>query len=164
MNSTHGENRPPRNGKGGKDGNGVIILMAEDDDGHAELVQGNLRDAGVLNEIRRFRDGAETLDFFFGETSGHVEYRVRQSYLLLLDIRMPKVDGVQVLERLKGAPHLRDLPVIMLTTTDDPREVKHCYELGCNSYIAKPVAYPAFNEALHRLGLFIMIIQVPSLT
>lgn len=144
-------------------GNGVVILMAEDDDGHAELVEANLRDAGIMNEIIRFRDGEEALDFFFGNTSGRAAYLPGCAYLLLLDIHMPKVDGVQVLERLKRTPHLRELPVIMLTTTDDPREVKRCYDLGCNSYVAKPVAYPAFNEALRRLGLFIMVIEVPRL-
>ena len=155
MNHTQSESRA------GKESKRIVILMAEDDDGHAELVEANLRTAGVMNEIRRFSDGEETLEFFFGEDSDHPGYEKGQGYLLLLDIRMPKVDGVQVLERLKSTPHLRDLPVIMLTTTDDPREVKRCYELGCNCYVTKPVAYPAFNEALRRLGLFILIIEVP---
>ncbi len=144
--------------------NKIIILLAEDDDGHAELVTENLREAGVYNEILRFHDGEEALNFFFGSEVGQpVGYQRQQAYLLLLDIRMPKIDGVQVLERLKSTPHLRHLPVIMLTTTDDPREVEHCYQLGCNSYIAKPVDFSGFTEALRRLGLFILVIKAPML-
>ncbi len=161
MNPTHNERQPGPDVKGSTFGHGIVILMAEDDDGHAELIENNLRDAGVLNEIRRFRDGEETLDFFLGTTTGRTGYCSDQAYLLLLDICMPKLDGVLVLERLKNTPHLRNLPVIMLTTTDDPREVERCYALGCNSYVTKPVAYPAFNEVLRRLGLFILIIEVP---
>jgi CheY-like chemotaxis protein len=78
----------------------------------------------------------------------------------LLDIRMPKMDGVELLRRIKAEPALHAMPVIMLTTTNDPREVKECYELGCNSYVTKPVNYQQFAEALTRLGLFILIMQV----
>jgi CheY-like chemotaxis protein len=80
---------------------------------------------------------------------------------VLLDIRMPKVDGIEVLRRLKGDPQLRKLPVIMLTTTDDSREVELCHELGCNVYIQKPVDYDKFSEAIRRLGLFVMLLLVP---
>ena len=81
--------------------------------------------------------------------------------LLLLDINMPRVDGVEVLRRLKADPKTDEIPVIVLTTTDDPREVKRCYELGCNSYVTKPVEYDRFVEAVRRLGLFLAIVQVP---
>jgi CheY-like chemotaxis protein len=140
----------------------VILLMAEDDDGHAELVLDSLRETGVRNEILRFRDGEEALDFFFGDRADRQHYRHGQAYLLLLDIRMPRVDGIEVLERLKSTPKLKSLPVIMLTTTDDPREVQRCHELGCNTYVTKPVEFGAFIETLRRLGLFILVIQVPS--
>ena len=141
----------------------VIILLAEDDDGHAELVEESLRDAGVRNALVRFHDGQETLDFFFPTGEGGRAYQHGCAYLLLLDIRMPKVDGTEVLARIKQTPHLCQLPVIMLTTTDDPREVEHCYRLGCSVYITKPLAFQAFSEALHRLGLFIPVIDVPKL-
>jgi signal transduction histidine kinase len=163
MDSTQGLDGVCHSGGTGTAGKGTVILVAEDDDGHAELVEGNLREAGLTNEIRRFRDGEETLDFFLGRGSRRPEYRVGQAYVLLLDIRMPKVDGVLVLERLKSTPHLRDMPVIMLTTADDPREVQRCYDLGCNCYIAKPVAYSAFSAVLHHLGRFIATIEVPRL-
>jgi CheY-like chemotaxis protein len=125
------------------------------------LVMDSLKEAGVHNRIIRFRDGEEALDFFLGDKSGRPGYQPGEAYLLLLDIRMPKVDGIEVLETIKNTPHLKSLPVIMLTTTDDPREVKRCHALGCNSYITKPVEFAAFAETLRRLGLFILVIQVP---
>ncbi len=143
--------------------NEVTILIAEDDDGHAELIIDNLREAGLTNRIVRFCDGQEVLDFLT-RVPGTAE--VRQSnmaYLLLLDIRMPRVDGVEVLRRIKDDSALHNLPVIMLTTTDDPREVQHCYELGCSCYITKPVDYDRFSEMLNRLGLFLMVVQVPDI-
>lgn len=142
----------------------VTLLIADDDDGHAELIKDNLREAGLHNPIIRFRDGQETLDFFFAPSTGTMPRRENdKAYLLLLDIRMPKVDGVEVLRRIKDNPNLKNMPVIMLTTTDDPREIRNCYELGCSCYITKPVDYPCFAEMLNRLGLFLLVVQVPKL-
>lgn len=141
-------------------GDQVTIMIAEDDDGHAELIKDNLREAGVTNEIIRFRDGQEVLDHLL--PGGIVKSPAAKHSMLLLDIRMPRVDGVEVLKRLKSTPELRNLPVIMLTTTDDPREIKQCYELGCNCYITKPVDYQKFAEVMTRLGLFLIIIQLPE--
>ena len=84
-------------------------------------------------------------------------------YLLLLDIRIPKMDGIEVLRQVKQDEELRKLPVIMLTTTDDPREVEVCHNLGCSNYIVKPVDFDKFAEVLSRLGLFLKIVQVPQL-
>ncbi len=140
----------------------LTILIAEDDDGHTELIMEELREAGVSNPILRFRDGQEILDFLLLRGSGpHREHL--HAYLLLLDIRMPKVDGVEVLRKIKAHEDLRNLPVVMLTTTDDPREVETCYSLGCACYITKPVEFQKFAETLRHLGLFIMIVQVPQI-
>jgi CheY-like chemotaxis protein len=149
--------------KGQHSGNNVIILMAEDDDGHAELIIEHLREAGVQNEIRHFHDGREVLDFFYGTGSVGPAYQTGQAYLLLLDIRMPKVSGTEVLRQLKADDRFRKLPVIMVTTTDDPREISSCHALGCNVYVTKPVVFSAFADALRRLGLFLLIIRVPEL-
>jgi CheY-like chemotaxis protein len=139
--------------------NEVTILIAEDDDGHAELIQEHLLDSGINNPIIRFANGLQAWDFL--ACSGPGPHREdKKAYLLLLDIRMPKMDGVEVLRRIKADAALRSMPVIMLTTTNDPREVQECYSLGCNCYITKPVQYSNFAEALKRLGLFITIIQV----
>lgn len=142
----------------------VTILIAEDDDGHAELIKDNLQEAGVNNPIIRFRNGQEALDFFFAPPAGDSPRRENgRAYMMLLDIRMPKVDGVEVLRQIKEDPELKNMPVIMLTTTDDPREIRNCYSLGCSCYVTKPVDYQKFAEMLTRLGLFILVVQVPQL-
>jgi CheY-like chemotaxis protein len=140
----------------------VVILIAEDDDGHATLIEKNLRRAGLLNEIIRFKDGQETLDFLF-EKGKEKKRKHDMSYLLLLDIRMPKVDGVEVLRKIKADKELKKLPVIMITTTDDPREVELCFELGCSNYIAKPIEYDRFMESIRQLGLFLLVVEVPMI-
>lgn len=140
----------------------VVILVAEDDEGHAGLIKKNLARAGIVNEMLHFRDGQAILDFLFRQ--GKEPHRQpRTAYVLLLDIRMPKVDGVQVLEQVKADPELRKLPVIMITTTDDPREVERCHALGCSNYITKPIDYDNFVSAIRQLGLFLAVVQVPKI-
>jgi CheY-like chemotaxis protein len=140
----------------------VVILIAEDDAGHARLIEKNLQRAGLHNSVVRFEDGQDILDFLFRRGGG--PKRVPDTpYLLLLDIRMPKVDGIEVLRQLKADSELRKVPVSMLTTTDDPREVARCHELGCSNYIVKPVDYEKFAEAITQLGLFISLVQVPEI-
>ena len=141
----------------------VVILIADDDLGHARLIEKNLRRAGLHNPIERFENGQEILDFLFrrGESRQRGE---DQSYLLLLDIRMPQVDGVEVLRQVKSTEQLKKIPVLMLTTTDDPREVARCHELGCSNYIVKPVDYERFAQAIQQMGLFIALVQIPGIT
>jgi len=138
------------------------ILIVDDDEGHAILIRENLEMAGLKNRVQHFRDGQAVLDFFFDRATGAAVRGHDGTYLLLLDIRMPKVDGIEVLRRIKADVNLRQLPVIMLTTTDDTREVKRCHELGCNVYIQKPVDYDKFAEAIRRLGLFVNLLLVPE--
>jgi len=138
-----------------------IILIVDDDDGHAILVRENLEAAGLNNRIEHFRDGQAVLDFFF-HPEGQSKRHSGEVYLVLLDIRMPKVDGIEVLRRIKADPELKKIPVIMLTTTDDQREVERCHRLGCSVYIQKPVDYEKFAEAIRRLGLFVTLLLVPS--
>lgn len=136
------------------------ILLAEDDEGHAFLVQRNLERAGIANRVIHVKDGQAALDYV--HRRGH--YADRESggpLLLVLDINMPRVDGVEVLSQIKSDESTAKLPVIMLTTTDDPREIERCYELGCNVYITKPVEYDAFVEAIKRLGLLLQVVQIP---
>jgi len=140
----------------------VVILIADDDAGHIRLIEKNLSRAGLRNPTQRFDNGQQVLDFFFGSGSPPA-HNPDISYLLLLDIRMPKVDGVEVLRRLKQDDRLRKMPVIMLTTTDDPREVTRCHALGCNNYIVKPVDYNKFADAIQNLGLFISLVEIPEL-
>lgn len=139
----------------------LMILISEDDDGHAELITEYLNDVGIQNPIVRFRDGQETIDFL--KKIIPADGDIIQSCLLLLDIKMPRVDGIEVLQYIKNNPVLKSLPVIMLTTTDDPREIETCYHLGCNTYIVKPIDFERFAETLRRLGLFLQIIRVPEI-
>ena len=141
----------------------VVILVADDDEGHAGLIQKNLGRAGIANEILRFKDGQEIVDFLFLRSNGP-QRKPGEAYILLLDIRMPKIDGTEVLLRVKADPRLQQMPVIMITTTDDPREVAHCHALGCNSYITKPVEYDDFVNAIRQLGLFLAVVQVPPVS
>ena len=141
----------------------VNILLAEDDDGHAVLIQRNIKRAGIANEIIRCADGQEITDFLFCKGDGpHRQTNV--AYILLLDIRMPKMDGVEVLRQIKSDKELCKMPVTMITTTDDPREVEHCHALGCSNYIAEPVDYDKFIEVIKQLGFFLKVVQVPRLT
>ena len=151
-----------------KHGETVSIVLIEDDDGHATLVERNLRRAGISNGFLRFSDGQQALDYFFGDPpSGEAagKYPPRQdlvNFVVLLDLKMPRVDGFEVLRRLKDSPSTAAVPVIVLTTTDDPREIERCYELGCNVYITKPVEYDAFIEAVRRLGFFLQVVKLPA--
>jgi len=137
----------------------LTILIAEDDDGHADLIQEGLRGAGVCNPFQRFCDGEEVWQFLQAH-GGKEALNAAKCYLLLLDINMPKMDGIEVLRRIKNDSELKDTPVMMLTTTDDPREVEECYKLGCNLYITKPVDFMKFAETLKRLGLFIQVVKI----
>jgi CheY-like chemotaxis protein len=139
----------------------AVVLIAEDDEGHAILIQRNLKRAGIRNELVVFKNGRTILDFL--HRRGERKRVPGTPYLLLLDIGMPEVGGVEVLRRIKADPELKDMPVIMVTTTDDPREIAHCHELGCNSYVTKPLDSNRFVEAIRRLGLFLLIAEVPNL-
>jgi CheY-like chemotaxis protein len=139
----------------------VTILLAEDDPGHAHLIEKNLRRANIANRIITVGDGQAALECLFGEASWAGEKPVGPM-LVLLDLNMPVLDGYQVLERMKADDRTKRIPVIVLTTTDDPREIDRCYELGCNVYVIKPVDYEHFTEAVRKLGLFLSIVAIPG--
>ena len=140
----------------------TVILIAEDDAGHFALVKKNLWRSCVRNEILHFRDGEEILNFF-SNGKGSIGLQSGRPYLLLLDIRMPKVDGIEVLRRMKADPKLATIPVIMLTTTDDSGEVDRCYDLGCSFYIVKPPNYADFMACVEQLGAFLSLptVEIP---
>ncbi|NAZ37049.1 response regulator [Rubellimicrobium sp. CFH 75288] len=139
----------------------VCIVMIEDDAGHARLIERNIRRAGVRNDIVAFQNGTDALAYLLG-ADGSGEASAKRHMLILLDLNLPDMTGIEVLERIKGNPHTRRAPVVVLTTTDDSREVQRCYDLGCNVYITKPVDYEGFANAIRQLGLFFSVITVPE--
>ena len=134
----------------------VTIIMIEDDEGHARLIERNIRRSGVNNPILPFANGTDAMDYLLGS-----ETRKGDPLLILLDLNLPDMTGIEILRRVKETPHLKSTPVVVLTTTDDAHEIKRCYELGCNVYITKPVNYENFAHAIRQLGLFFSVIQVP---
>jgi CheY-like chemotaxis protein len=137
------------------------ILVVDDDEGHTELVRRHLRRTGIENPIVALNSGAAALEYVFRE--GRYAARPSSRLMILLDINMPGgVDGVDVLRRIKTTPERHQIPVVMLTTTDDPREIERCYSLGCNVYITKKVEPQAFINAVSCLGQFISVVCVPA--
>jgi DNA-binding response OmpR family regulator len=136
--------------------------MIEDDVGHARLIEKNIRRAGIRNEILPFSDGTSAEAFLYDRDGAAAQGE--QALLVLLDLNLPDMSGVDILRRLKENPVLKQVPVIVLTTTDDQREVRRCYELGCSVYMTKPVDYEKFAHAIHQLGLFLSVIEVPNVT
>lgn len=139
----------------------VHILLVDDDAGHARLIEKNLRRGGITNKIRHLVNGREAVDFLFGQGRFAEEHNAAP-LLVLLDMNMPELDGCQVLQRIKADERTRKIPVVMLTTTDNPVEIARCYELGCNVYVTKPVQYEAFCEAIRTLGMFLSIVKIPD--
>ncbi len=137
----------------------VTIVMIEDDEGHARLIEKNIRRAGISNDIRHFVDGTSALDHLMNAADGPVH---NGPCMVLLDLNLPDMSGTTILEKIKGHDKLHRTPVVVLTTTDDKVEIQRCYDLGCNVYITKPVNYENFAEAIRQLGLFLAVIQVPE--
>lgn len=138
----------------------VKIVMIEDDEGHARLIERNIRRAGVNNEIVPFTNGTDAVKFLFEKAIGGGS-QDGEALLILLDLNLPDMTGIDILKRVKEDEKLKCAPVVVLTTTDDAQEIKRCYELGCNVYITKPVNYDSFSNAIRQLGLFFSVIQVP---
>lgn len=137
----------------------VNIVMVEDDEGHARLIEKNIRRAGISNPIHHFTDGTTALDYLWHDPRGPAH---NGPALVLLDLNLPDMSGIDILARIKGDANLRRTPVVVLTTTDDKVEIQRCYDMGCNVYITKPVNYENFAEAIRQLGLFLSVIQVPD--
>ncbi|MHB8727249.1 MAG: response regulator [Casimicrobiaceae bacterium] len=131
----------------------VEILLVEDSDADAEMTIRSLKRRGLANQLVWVKDGAEALDFiyctgaFAGRRNGHPR-------LMLLDIKMPKVDGIEVLRRIKADERTRSIPVVILTSSAEERDIIESYQLGVNSYLVKPVEFSAFSEVVAQLGMF----------
>ena len=132
----------------------VEILLVEDNDYDAELTIRALRKAGLANKLVRLRDGVEAIDFFFGDTPYAGPSLTNKPKLILLDIKMPKVDGIEVLRRLKADETTRLIPVVIMTSSQEESDIISSYKLGANSYVVKPVDFEGFSKAVSQLGLY----------
>jgi CheY-like chemotaxis protein len=139
----------------------LTIVLVEDDPGHALLIEKNLRRAGISNLIVPLKDGGEAVEYLFRHVE-KVNNLIDHPLLVLLDLNLPVLDGYQVLQRIKNDARTKQIPVVVLTTTDNPHEIARCYELGCNVYITKPVEYDRFSDAVRKLGMFLSIVKVPG--
>ena len=134
------------------------VVLIEDDEGHASLIRKNLQRVGVLNPIIHLKDGAEAMAYFFaGELKSH------DKTVVVMDLNMPGIDGFDILRHLKADESTRKMPVIVLTTTDNPKDIDRCYALGCNAFMTKPIGYDDFSEAIRKLGLMLTVVRVPHI-
>ena len=141
----------------------VHILVAENNKQHLELIRKNLLRAGVSNELLNFADGREILDFLFDIDKAPKEKQNSNDYILLLNLDLPKVDGIEVLEKIKQNTQLKKIPVIILTATDDRNTIQKCHNLGCSTYIVKPTQRLDFEQAVQKLGAFLSVIETTSI-
>ncbi len=135
-------------------GEPLTILLVEDNPDHAELVMRNLEDSLVANRIIHVEDGEAALEYLFGRGDYADRDRFPRPDLALLDLRLPKIDGLEVLKEVKADPGLRPIPMVILTTSDAERDLAMAYEYHANSYVTKPVDFSQFNQLLHDLGFY----------
>jgi CheY-like chemotaxis protein len=136
------------------------ILLVEDDAKDAELTLSALKENNIANEVVVMRDGADALDYLF--RSGQFASRTEElPAVILLDLKMPKVNGIEVLKQLKNDEKMKVLPVVILTSSREERDLKECYMLGVNAYVVKPVRFPDFVEAVKSLGVFWALVNEP---
>ena len=138
----------------------VEILLVEDNLNDAELTIAELKQHNMANRLYHATDGEEALDFIFatGQFEGQRDFE-NNPRLILLDIKMPKVDGIEVLEKLKSDSRTKKIPVVMLTSSKEDPDIKQCYELGVNSYIVKPVNFVGFANAIKDLGFYWLLLN-----
>ncbi|MGH7826107.1 MAG: response regulator [Candidatus Binatia bacterium] len=137
----------------------VEILLVEDNPNDLELALHALRKNNLSNRIEVARDGEEALDFIFGKEANSDRQRHQRPKVILLDLKLPKVDGLEVLKRLKSDPGTRSIPVVVLTSSREECDIVKSYELGVNSYIVKPVDFEQFTGAVRQLGLYWLLMN-----
>ena len=143
--------------------NSIEILLVEDNPNDVELTLHALKKNNLTNHIHIVRDGAEALDYLFGngaEAGREINHKPK---VILLDLKLPKVDGMEVLKRIKADERTRPIPVVVLTSSREERDIVESYRLGVNSYIAKPVDFEQFTEAVRQLGLYWLLLNQPPM-
>ena len=139
----------------------VEILLVEDNPDDVELTLHALRAENISNHIQVVRDGEEALDFIFARGSYQVRNNSRPPKVILLDLKLPKVDGLDVLRQVKGDSRTRPIPVVVLTSSREERDMVESYQLGVNSYIQKPVDFDQFRRTIKQLGLYWLVVNQP---
>jgi two-component system, response regulator len=140
----------------------VEILIVEDNPTDLELALRALRQHNFCNNIHTARDGAEALEFLFGEGQYEDRRDASPPRLILLDLKLPLVDGIEVLRRVRGDPRTRCVPVVVMTSSTEERDLVDCYALGANSYIQKPVDFDKFSEAMRLVGMYWLLLNRPA--
>ena len=141
------------------------VVMIEDDPGHAALIRRKLQRGGVMNPITLLTTGTQAVDHFFPEAgaTGPHDAKLLEDCVVMLDLNLPDIDGFEILRRLKADDRTRMIPVVVLTTTDHPKDIDRCYALGCNGFMTKPVGYEAFSDAIRKLGLMLTVVRAPHI-
>jgi len=139
----------------------VEILLVEDNPNDVELTLHALKKSHLTNNIHVVRDGEEALEFFFGNAETDPSKKIPGPKVVLLDLKLPKIDGIEVLRKLKGNPATRSIPVVVLTSSNEERDIVETYSLGVNSYIVKPVDFAKFVQAMHTLGMYWLMLNRP---
>ena len=141
----------------------VEILLVEDNASDAEMTINALKKSGLANKLLHVKDGAAALDFIFAEGEYTGRGMENKPKVIMLDLKMPKVDGIEVLQRLRADERTKSIPVVMLTSSQEDPDIKKSYDLGVNSYVVKPVEFDEFQRAVSGLGLYWMIVnQLPQ--
>jgi two-component system, response regulator len=141
----------------------IEVLLVEDNASDAEMTIDALKQNNLANKLLHVKDGAAALDFIFAEgkyAGGEIESALK---VILLDLKMPKLNGIQVLQRIRGDDRTKNIPVVVLTSSREDPDIHKCYDLGVNSYVVKPVEFEEFHRAISNLGLYWMIVnQLPQ--
>ncbi len=141
--------------------NPVEILLVEDNPNDEELAMHALKKNNLANPIKVVRDGAEALEYIFG-TGAYAGRELNPApKVILLDLKLPKVDGLEVLKRIKSDERTRSIPVVVLTSSSEERDIVESYRLGVNSYVTKPVDFEQFTEAVRQMGLYWLLLNQP---
>ncbi len=143
-----------------KDG---VILVAEQDERHFDMMKRSLLRAGVSNQILHLTDGRRALEFLSGVPEQPQGQGEERQYILFLDVNLPEVGGVEVLEKIREDDRLSKIPVIVLTAEDNPQTIERCYDLGCSTYIVKPAEDEHFEECIKKIGYFLSAVEIASI-
>lgn len=138
-----------------------VILLVEDNPADVALTQMALKKANILNTMVVARDGVEALDYLFGTGPYAGRDSSKLPVVVLLDLKMPRIDGLEVLKRVRATHLTKLMPVVVLTSSKEERDIVSSYEFGCNSYIRKPVDFNQFTEAIRQLGLYWLVLNEP---